>query len=126
MSRSYEIAEMSTRLFVGNLSFHTSEDDLQEAFGQCGEVVDLKIIQDRETGRSRGFGFVTMGTPDAARKAMETLDGQEMDGRTLRVNEAEERRDRGGFGGGGGGGGGFGGGGGGGARRGGGGGGGRW
>jgi RNA recognition motif-containing protein len=113
-SRSDEIAEMSTRLFVGNLSFHTSEQDLQEAFAECGDVVDLKIISDRETGRSRGFGFVTMGTPDEARKAIETLDGQEMDGRTLRVNEAEERRDRGGFGGGGrGGGGGYGGGGGG-------------
>jgi RNA recognition motif-containing protein len=85
---------MSTRLFVGNLSFHTSENDLHNLFGQCGEVMDLKIIQDRETGRSRGFGFVTMGSPDEARKAVEQLDGQEMGGRTLRVNEAEERRDR--------------------------------
>jgi cold-inducible RNA-binding protein len=93
---------MSTRLFVGNLSFHTSENDLHQLFGQCGEVMDLKIIQDRDTGRSRGFGFVTMGSPDEARDAIQQLDGQEMDGRTLRVNEAEERRDRGPGGGGGG------------------------
>ena len=100
-----EKRRMNTRLYVGNLSFHTSEDDLQQAFAQCGEVVDLKIIQDRETGRSRGFGFVTMGNADEAKKAIQALDGSDMDGRALRVNEAEERRDRNGGGGGGGGGG---------------------
>ena len=114
---------MNTRLFVGNLSFHTSENDLRDAFAQFGEVVDVKIMTDRETGRSRGFGFVSMATDDAARSAIEQMNGQELDGRALRVNEAEERRDRG-FGGGGGGGG-FGGGGGGGGYGGGGGGGGR-
>ncbi|MEM9453230.1 MAG: RNA-binding protein [Myxococcota bacterium] len=105
---------MNQRLFVGNLSFQTSEEDLRSAFSEHGEVVDAKIITDRETGRSRGFGFLTMGTDDAARSAIEAMNGFELDGRPLRVNEAEERRPRGGGGGGGGGrGGGFGGGGGG-------------
>lgn len=93
---------MNTRLFVGNLSFHTTEDDLQQLFAEYGEVLDLKIMQDRETGRSRGFGFVTMGTSDEAKKAMEALDGTDLDARTLRVNEAEQRRERTGGGGGGG------------------------
>ena len=109
---------MNNRLYVGNLSFHTTEDVLQQTFGECGEVVDVKVVTDRETGRSRGFGFVTMGSPEAAQKAIAELNGAELDGRSLRVNEAEERTDRGGGGGGGrggrgGGGGGFGGGGGG-------------
>lgn len=95
---------MNTRLFIGNLSFHTTEDDLQQLFAEYGEVLDLKIMQDRETGRSRGFGFVTMGNADEAKKAMDALDGTELDQRTLRVNEAEQRRDRNGGGGGGGGG----------------------
>lgn len=104
---------MNQRLFVGNLSFQTSEDDLRSAFSAHGEVVDAKIITDRDTGRSRGFGFLTMGTDDAARAAIEAMNGAEIDGRPIRVNEAEERRPRGGGGGGGGGGrgGGFGGGG---------------
>jgi RNA recognition motif-containing protein len=94
-----ETAEsMNTRLFVGNLSFHTTEDDLQQVFAEYGEVLDLKIMQDRETGRSRGFGFVTMGNADEAKKAMDALDGTELDQRTLRVNEAEQRRDRNGGG----------------------------
>lgn len=101
---------MNQRLFVGNLSFHTTEDSLRSAFSEHGEVVDAKIITDRETGRSRGFGFLTMGTDDAARAAIEAMNGADLDGRALRVNEAEERRPRSG---GGGGGGGFGGGGGG-------------
>lgn len=90
---------MNTRLFIGNLSFHTTEDDLQQLFAEYGEVLDLKIMQDRETGRSRGFGFVTMGNADEAKKAMDALDGTELDQRTLRVNEAEQRRDRNGGGG---------------------------
>src|SRR5262245_38364273 len=99
---------MGTRLYVGNLSFQTTEDTLARAFQACGEVVECKVITDRETGRSRGFGFVTMGSPEASRKAIESMNGTELDGRPLRVNEAEERKDRGGggFGGGGGGGGG--------------------
>ena len=101
--------QMNNRLYVGNLSFDTTEDGLKRAFAQCGEVVETQLILDRMTGRSRGFGFVVMATADEARKAIEQMDGTDLDGRALRVNEAEERRPRaggGGFGGGGGGGGG--------------------
>jgi hypothetical protein len=118
---------MGNRLYVGNLSFQTSEDVLHQVFEQAGEVVEAKIVTDRATGRSRGFGFVTMGTAEAAQKAISEFDGTEVDGRTLRVNGGGGGG-RGGFGGGGGGG--YGGGGGGGGRGGrgggGGGGGGRW
>ncbi len=93
---------MNTRLFVGNLSFQTTEDSLHDAFSQFGEVLDLKIMTDRDTGRSRGFGFVTMGDVDQAKAAMDALDGQDLDSRSLRVNEAEQRRDRDGGGNGGG------------------------
>jgi RNA recognition motif-containing protein len=122
---------MGNRLYVGNLSFQASADTLREAFASCGEVTDVHIVQDRETGQSRGFAFVTMSTDAEARAAIERLDGSSLEGRALRVNEAEERQNRGGGGGGGGRGGrgGFGGGGGGGGRGGrggGGGGGGRW
>jgi cold-inducible RNA-binding protein len=103
---------MASRLYVGNLSFHTTEDTLQSTFASCGDVVEVKLILDRDTGRSRGFAFVEMATPEAARKAIETLDGTDLDGRTLRVNEAQEKRGGGGGGGGGGGRGGRGGGGG--------------
>jgi cold-inducible RNA-binding protein len=85
---------MNTRLYVGNLSFHTDESVLRAAFEACGEVVDAKIITDRDTGRSRGFAFVTMANEEASRKAVETLGGHDLDGRELRVNEAEERRPR--------------------------------
>jgi RNA recognition motif-containing protein len=115
---------VGNRLYVGNLSFQAGADTLREAFAACGEVTDVHIVQDRETGQSRGFAFVTMATDAEAAKAIATLDGSSLDGRTLRVNEAEERQNRGGGGGGRGGGGGGGGGGRGG--RGGGGGGGRW
>lgn len=112
---------MNNRLYVGNLSFHTTEEALQGAFANCGEVTEVKIMLDRDTGRSRGFGFVVMGTEGDAKNAISQMNGVELDGRQLRVNEAEQRRDRpgggggggGGFGGGGGGRGGFGGGGGG-------------
>jgi len=104
---------MSTRLYVGNLSFNTTKASLQEAFSQNGrEVTDVHVVSDRETGQSRGFGFVTLATPDQARAAMAEMNGAMLDGRPLRVNEAEERPARGG-----GGGGGFGGGGGGGGGR---------
>lgn len=100
---------MNTRLYVGNLAFHTTEDVLKRAFEQCGNVVEAKLVLDRETGRSRGFAFVAMGNADDARKAIEKMNGADLDGRALRVNEAEERKPRagggGGFGGGGGGGG---------------------
>jgi cold-inducible RNA-binding protein len=93
---------MSNRLYVGNLSFNTDEGALQAAFSRFGDVSDVKVVMDRETGRSRGFGFVTMGDPDAARNAISQMDGSMVDGRALRVNEAEERQRTGGGGGGGG------------------------
>jgi RNA recognition motif-containing protein len=103
---------MNNRLYVGNLSFQTTEETLLSTFAKFGEVTEVKLILDRETGRSRGFAFVSMGSEEAARKAIEEMNGAMLDSRPLRVNEAEERRERGG-GGFGGGGGGFGGGGGG-------------
>jgi RNA recognition motif-containing protein len=105
---------MSNRLYVGNLSFNSTEESLRSAFSKIGEVTDVHIITDRTTGQSRGFGFVTMGNAQDAQKAIQAMNGADLDGRALRVNEAEERAPRGG--GGGGGGGGFGGGGGGGGR----------
>jgi RNA recognition motif. (a.k.a. RRM, RBD, or RNP domain) len=108
---------MNTRLYVGNLSFNTNAEGVRAAFTEFGTVSDVHLVSDRETGRSRGFAFVTMGTPEEAAKAIEGMDGRTLDGRPLRVNEAEQRQQRGGGGGGGGfrggGGGGFGGGGGG-------------
>jgi cold-inducible RNA-binding protein len=93
---------MNNRLYVGNLSFHTTEDSVTRAFSQCGEVLETKLVLDRETGRSRGFAFVVMSSEDAARRAISELDGADLDGRPLRVNEAEQRKPRaggGGFGG---------------------------
>ena len=117
---------MSKKLFVGGLSWDTGDDALLQAFEQFGDVEEAKVINDRETGRSRGFGFVTITDDDAGMKAMESMNGTELDGRTITVNEAVERPRRNGGGGGGGGGrGGYGGGGGGRGGRGGGGGGGR-
>lgn len=107
---------MNNRLYVGNLSFHTTEDSLFQAFSQIGEVTEAKLVIDRESGRSRGFGFVSMGTESDAQKAISELDGTDLDGRPLRVSIAEERKPRAGGGGGGGGYGGGGGGGGGGGR----------
>ena len=92
---------MSKKLYVGNLPFNTTEADLRQLFEQHGSVDSVNVITDRETGRSRGFGFVEMD-PESADAAMKALDGFEMDGRALRVNEAHERRPRGGGGGGGG------------------------
>jgi cold-inducible RNA-binding protein len=94
---------MSTKLYVGNLSFNTSEQDLEAKFGEFGTVQSANLIEDRETGRSRGFGFVEMSSAEEAQAAIAALDGQDMDGRNLKVNEAKPREDRGGFGGGGGG-----------------------
>jgi len=93
---------MNTRLYVGNLSFNTTADGVRTAFQQFGTVSDVHLVSDRETGRSRGFAFVTMGTPEEAAKAIEGMDGRTLDGRPLRVNEAEQRQPRGGGGGGGG------------------------
>lgn len=96
---------MGQRLYVGNLSFHSSEDGIRNAFLECGQVAEVSIVLDRETGRSRGFGFVTMADEAGARAALSKMDGFQLDGRALRVNEAEARAPRGGGGGGGGGGG---------------------
>jgi RNA recognition motif-containing protein len=95
---------MSQRLYVGNLSFHTTADVVRTLFAEAGEVTDVHVVTDRETGRSRGFCFVTMGTPEAAAKAIQQFHGMALEGRNLRVNEAEERPARAGGGGGGGGG----------------------
>lgn len=115
---------MNTRLYVGNLSFDTTENDLQDMFSEFGTVSDVNLITDRMSGRSRGFAFVTMGTPEAAQAAIQGMSGKEIGGRSITVNEARPKEEGGGGGGGGrGGGGGYRGGGGGGERRGGGGGG---
>jgi cold-inducible RNA-binding protein len=97
------------KLFVGSLSFNTTESELDAAFNRFGKITEAKVITDRMTGRSRGFGFVTFETDEAAQAAMSEMDGTSLDGRTITVNEAQEqRRDGGGRGGprGGGGGGG--------------------
>lgn len=94
---------MSTKLFVGNLSFKTTENDLQDAFAACGTVVETNIMMDRMTGRPRGFAFVTMSSPEEAEKAIEALHGKDFDGRALTVNVARPREERPGGGGGGGG-----------------------
>jgi RNA recognition motif-containing protein len=97
---------MNSKLFVGNLSFNTTENELQDMFAACGAVSDVNLITDRMSGRSKGFAFVTMGTPEEAQNAISTLNGKDVNGRAINVSEArprEERPDRG-FGGGGGGG----------------------
>ncbi|WP_044303559.1 RNA recognition motif domain-containing protein [Rhodopirellula sallentina] len=94
-----------TNIYVGNLAFSATEDDLRGAFEQYGEVSTVNIIMDRETGRSRGFAFVEMSDADGAKDAIENLDGQAISGRNVTVNEARPRAPRGGGGGGGGGGG---------------------
>ena len=96
---------MTKRLYVGNLSFDTTEDGLMTYFDQDGrKVASVSIVTDRDTGRPRGFGFVEMDSEADASAAISALDGSELDGRTLKVNEAKERSPRGGGGGGGGGG----------------------
>jgi RNA recognition motif-containing protein len=124
---------MATKLYVGNLPFQTTSDELKDHFAQAGSVESASVVEDRMTGRSRGFGFVEMATPEEAAAAIEQLNGKDFGGRNLTVNEARPRTDRGpgggggyggggnrgggGYGGGGGGGGGYGGGGGGGGGR---------
>ncbi|MDH3499558.1 MAG: RNA-binding protein [Acidimicrobiia bacterium] len=82
---------MAKKLYVGNITFGTTSDDLRDLFSQHGEVTDAIVIQDRETGRSRGFGFVEMASDDAANAAIEALNGSSVDGRDLTVNVARER-----------------------------------
>lgn len=99
---------MSTKIYVGNLAYQTTSEDLSQLFGQVGEVESASVIQDRETGRSRGFGFVEMVNHDEAEQAIQQFNGSDFQGRNLTVNEARPREERGGggrggFGGGGGG-----------------------
>ncbi len=96
---------MNKKLYVGNLSYNLTQDELQNAFAACGEVVSAKIIMDQATGRSKGFAFVEMADESGAQKAITELDGKEVGGRALRVSEAKPQTDRprgggGGFGGG--------------------------
>src|SRR5262245_19693664 len=91
------------KLYVGNLSFQTSNDDLQQLFATVGTVESVNVVEDRETGRSRGFGFVEMASQAEGEAAIAELNGKEHNGRELKVNEARPREDRGGYGGGGGG-----------------------
>ncbi|HLC95291.1 MAG TPA: RNA-binding protein [Patescibacteria group bacterium] len=85
---------MATKLYVGGVSYGTTEDGLRDAFAQAGNVVSAKIIIDKMTGRSRGFGFVEMGSDDDAQKAITLWNGKELDGRTLTVNEARPMEER--------------------------------
>ena len=91
---------MSMKLYVGNLAFETSSSDLQTMFAQAGTVESVSLIEDRETGRSRGFGFVEMSTKEEGDAAVAQFNGKDVDGRTLKVNEAKPRENRGGGGGG--------------------------
>ena len=97
----YETSNMSnSKLYVGNMSFKTSEDELRQHFGQFGSVTDVYVAMDKMTGRPRGFAFVTMGTPEEAKLAAEKSNGVDLGGRPLTVNEARPKEDRGGGGGG--------------------------
>ena len=87
------------KMYVGNLSFDTTKEDLEDAFGQYGTVTDVHVPQDRETGRPRGFAFVTLDSKEGMNAAIDALDGQDFGGRTIKVNEARPREDRGGGGG---------------------------
>ena len=96
---------MGNKLYVGNLSYNVRDEDLQQAFAQYGSVSSAKVMMDRDTGRSKGFGFVEMGSDAEAQAAINGMNGQALDGRAIVVNEARPREERpGGFGGGGGGG----------------------
>jgi RNA recognition motif-containing protein len=90
---------MSTKLYVGNLAFQTTSQDLQQLFGQAGTVQSASVVEDRDTGRSRGFAFVEMSSEQEATSAIEQFNGKEVSGRALTVNEAKPRENRGGGGG---------------------------
>jgi len=87
---------MAKKLFVGGLSWDTTDDGLRQAFQVHGEITEAKVITDRETGRSRGFGFVTFAGDENAKSAISKLDGSSLDGKTIKVNEAQEKSPRGG------------------------------
>ena len=89
---------MNTKLFVGNLSFNTTENDLQDAFAAHGTVTEANLMMDRATGRPRGFGFITMGSPEEAQKAINALNGAMLGDRNITVNEARPREERSGGG----------------------------
>ena len=89
---------MSSKLFVGNLSFNTTENDLQDAFAAHGTVTETNLLMDRTTGRPRGFGFITMSSDEEAQKAIEAMNGKDMDGRALTVSVAKPREERSGGG----------------------------
>jgi cold-inducible RNA-binding protein len=91
---------MAMKLYVGNLSFQTSSEDLQQLFGQAGTVESATVVEDRDTGRSRGFGFVEMASKEEGEKAIQQFNGTDLNGRNLTVNEARPREDRGNRGGG--------------------------
>ena len=90
---------MSTKLYVGNLAFQTTSQELQELFAQAGTVESAAVVEDRDTGRSRGFGFVEMSTKEESAAAIDQFNGKEVNGRALKVNEAKPRENRGGGGG---------------------------
>ena len=94
---------MGTKAFVGGLAWGTTSDSLRAAFEACGTITECKVVEDRETGKSRGFGFVTFADAAACKTAIDTMNGAMVDGRAIRVNEAENKPKSGGFGGGGGG-----------------------
>jgi RNA recognition motif-containing protein len=87
---------MAKKLFVGGLSWDTTDDGLRQAFQPHGEITEAKVITDRETGRSRGFGFVTFSEDESAKSAISKMDGTNLDGKTIKVNEAQEKAPRGG------------------------------
>jgi RNA recognition motif-containing protein len=89
---------MATRLYVGNLSYHTTDQELHDLFSEIGNVANVQVMIDRQTGQSRGFGFVEMATDDEAQQAIAAINGRTLGGRALRVNESRPKEDRGGFG----------------------------
>ena len=93
---AYETSHMNSKLYVGNMSFKTTEADLRDAFGQFGSVTDVYIANDRETGRPRGFAFVTFSTAEESKLATEKMNGVDLDGRQLTVNEAKPKEEMGG------------------------------
>ncbi len=91
MSAAIQERVMSNKVFVGGLSWNTDDQGLHQAFAQFGDVSEARVVTDRETGRSRGFGFVTFADGEGVSKAIQGMDGKDLDGRTIKVNEAEDK-----------------------------------